>query len=295
MDHEDRLSELLASYRAPEPLLAALEQHEQPDAAAGQLWRARVDRTALLVLVLTEFTGGAGDVVVATPGESPPADSAIDHLVEPTEVFGRLTLWPGLRGRLHQRVLDKLIERSDTTARLSAEVVAHDHDPAVPVAPHDPGAELLAELRDEFQTLQAAPGVPLRAADVPKLASVLPGDARTQLTTVMNRLGVSQQTAMQLLRGLSELTSAQANMLEQELGLPTGSLPATGGLDKDLALEVEHPRWRDAARRRAAHLGVSEFQGRISLAAEAYALAARESTTTPDWRQRLAIIVAGQS
>ena len=74
-----------------------------------------------------------------------------------------------------------------------------------------------------------------------------------------------------------------------------GSLPAAGGIQKDLALEVEHPRWRDAARRRARNLGVSEVEGRTSLAAEAYALAARESTSSPDWRQRLAIIVAGQS
>lgn len=294
-EEKERLSAVLGSYQASEALLTALEQQEQPDPAAGQLWRARVDGTAVLVLVLRAFNHGVGEVVVATPGETPPAGSSVDHLVERTGVFRHLTLWPSLRGQLHQRVLDKMIENSETTLRLSALLASRAHHADAIVDELDPGAELLADLKDEFQTLQDARAVPLREAEPPKLASVLPGDARAQLSLVIRELAVPQQQAMELLRGLRELTRKQAEALEQELGLATGSLPAAGGIQRDLALEVEHPRWREEVRRRARDFGVSEVEGRISLAAEAYALAARESTTTPDWRQRLALIVAGQT
>jgi hypothetical protein len=293
-ENQDRLSAALSAYRAPESLLAARDQQEQPDLAAGQLWRARVEGTAILVLVLGTIGPGVAEVVVATPGETPPAGSSVDHLVERTEVFRSLTLWPSLRGQLHQRVLDQMFESSETTARLSTRLALPTRVGIAPVDVLDPGAELLAELRDELQTLQDAPAVPVRDSHAPKLNTLLPGDGRAQLTLVMEQLALPQQQAMELLRGLRELSQEQAAALEQHLDLAAGSLPAAGGIEKDLALEVEHPRWREAARRRARELGVTEVEGRTSLAAEAYALAARESTAAPDWRQRLALLVADQ-
>ena len=286
--YQERLSGVLGSYQAPEPLRAALEQQHQPDVAAGQLWRAQIHGTAVLVLIVSEFTQGSGETVVATPGETPPVDSDIDYLLERTDVFRRLTLWPILRGQLHQRVLDKLIEHSDTTTRLSAMLASRETAAEAPVHAHDPGAELIAELRDQFEALQAAPAVPRREASPPRLADLLPGDARTQLTAVMDLLAVPQHQAMELLRGQRELSDEQARALERRYELTTGGLPTAQGIQEDLALEVEHPRWREATRQRAHDLGVSEVEGRTSLAAEAYALAARESTSSPDWRQRLA-------
>jgi hypothetical protein len=49
------------------------------------------------------------------------------------------------------------------------------------------------------------------------------------------------------------------------------------------------------ARRRAARTGQDEVSARVSLAADAYALAARESTAEPDWNQRIALLVAGEA
>lgn len=291
---EDRLSATLSDYRAPDALLHAIDRQEQPDPAAGQLWRAHLEGTALLVLLLEAFADGSDEVVVATPGETPPDGSTVEHLVERTDTFERLTVWPSVRGQMHQRVLDVLIEDSAATRALSASLRTRPTVEA-PVDVLDPGAELLAELRDDLHALQHAPAVPVRR-DIPaKLATLLPGDPEAQLRSLIGHLGIGQPAAMELLRGRRELTEAQARTLEHVLGLGSGTLPVAGGLVPALAAEVEHPRWRAAGRQRAQQLGVTEVEARTDLAAEAYALAARESSSTPDWRQRLAIIVAGQT
>jgi hypothetical protein len=292
--YDERLRGALSAYRAPQPLLTALAQQQAPDIVAGQVWRASLDGTVVLVLVLEAFTEGAGFVAVATPGEIPPDGSTIEHQVETTEVFRTLTVWPSLRGQLHQRVLDVMLEHSPTTTALAAQLRARmelEHEVDVT----DPGAELLAELRDDFEALQHAPAVPVRREGAPKLAAVLPGGAREQLVELMAQLSVPQQQAMELLRGQRELTAEQTSTLEQAIGFAPGTLPIAGGVEAALAVEVEHPRWREAARQRAHAQGVAEVAGRISLAVDAHALAARESTATPDWRQRLALIVAGDA
>ncbi len=293
-EHDDRLSAALGAYRAPEPLLAALDRAQQLDIVTGQLWRARTDGAALVVLVLTDFVSGTGEVVVATPGEAPPEGSSADHLVEITRVFRSLTVWPGLRGPLNQRVLDVMLEHSAASTALATSVRSGRLS-TEPLEVTDPGVELVAELHDDFEALQHARAVPVRSADAPALAAQLPGDPREQLTALMQLLAVPQHLAMDLLRGRRELTSDQARTLEQGLELSSGSLPQPDGVELALAVEVEHPRWREAARQRAAQRGVSEAEARTSLAVEAYALAARESGTTPDWRQRLALIVAGDT
>ncbi|MFC3688870.1 hypothetical protein [Aquipuribacter hungaricus] len=293
-EYEYRLSAKLSSYRAPDALLDALDRSEQPDPAVGQMWRAHVEGTALLVLLLDEFASGSLEVVVATPGETPPVGSAVEHVVARTDTYQRLTVWPGLRGPLHQRVLDVLIEDSAATQALSTTLRTRPRAEA-PVDVLDPGAELLAELGDDLHTLQDAPAVPVRPKNPAKLSSLLPGEPGAQLTLLIESLELGQPIAMELLRSKRELTDAQARSLEQRLGLANGTLPAAGGLEPALVAEVEHPRWRSAARTRARRQGVPEVEARTSLAAEAYALAARESTSTPDWRQRLSIIVAGES
>lgn len=291
---EDRLGAVLSGYRAPDALLRAIDRREQPDPAAGQLWRAHLEGTALLVLLLEAFADGSDEVVVATPGETPPVGSSVEHLVERTDTFERLTVWPGVRGQMHQRVLDVLIEDSAATHALSASLRSRPTAGA-PVDVLDPGAELLAELHDDLQALQHAPAVPVRP-DIPgKLATLLPGDPKAQLRSLMEHLGIGQPAAMELLRGRRELSQAQARTLELVLGLGSKTLSVGAGLVPALAAEIEHPRWRAAARQRAEQLGIPEVEARTNLAAEAYALAARESSSTPDWRQRLAIIVAGQA
>lgn len=291
---EDRLHAVLSSYQAPAALRETLAAADHPDVRAGQIWRACIVGTSVTVLILSDFTAGAGDVVVATPGEAPPAESRIEHERVATEVFRSLTLWPTVRGTLHHRTLDVMIEHSATSTALAQHlrsaplVVSLDDDPL------DPGAELLAELRDDLAHLQAAPAVPRRTADTGRRALLLPGTAREQLEQLIEHLGVNQHEAMELHRGRRTLTAEQARALETAIGLESGTLPSSAGTDPDLAIEIEHPRWREAARRRAARTGQDEVTARTNLAAEAYALAARESTKDPDWQQRIALLVAGE-
>lgn len=290
---DDRLHAALTAYQAPDPLREALAAANHPDVCPGQIWRAHIPGTSLMVLIVGDFVSGSGDVVVATPGESPPADSTIDHRPVTTDVFRSLTLWPTVRGALHHRVLDVMAEHSATSTALADQL-----HPPLRVVPDedalDPGGELLAELRDDLARLQAAPAVPRRTQDAEPRPLRLPGTARKQLELLIEHGGVNQHEAMELLRGRRTLTPEQARPLEAAVGLEAGALPSTAGIDPELALEVEHPRWRDATRRRAAHTGQSELAARISLAAEAYALAARESTAEPDWRQRIALLVAAE-
>lgn len=291
---DDRLHHVLSSYQAPAALREALSAADQPDVRAGQIWRACIDGTSLIVLIMSDFAAGAGDVVVATPGEAPPAHSTMEHQRIPTAVFRSLTLWPTVRGTLHHRALDVMIEHSATSTSLAQDLLVAPRVVALNDDPLDPGAELLAELRDDLARLQAAPAVPVRTANPVRLATMLPGTAREQLEQLIEHLDVNQHEAMELHRGRRTLTAEQARTLETAIGVEPGTLPSSAGIDPDLALEIEHPRWRGATRRRAARTGQAEVTARTSLAAEAYALAARESTYDPDWQQRIALLVAGE-
>lgn len=291
---DDRLHAVLGGYQTPAALREALAAADRPDVHAGQIWRARVDGTSVTVLIVSQFTAGAGEVIVATPGEAPAADSAIEHQRLATDVFRSLTLWPTVRGTLHHRTLDVMVEHSATSTALAEQLRSTPRVLTLDDDPLDPGAELLAELRDDLARLQAAPAVPVRAADPVRLAMMLPGTAREQLEQLIKHLGVNQHEAMEMHRGRRTLTAEQARALEAAIGLGPGTLPSSGGIAADLALEIEHPRWRDVARRRAARTGQAEVAARTSLAAEAYALAARESTKDPDWQQRIALLVVGE-
>jgi hypothetical protein len=291
---DDRLPAVLSGYQAPASLREALAAANRPDVRAGQFWRAQVDGTSMTVLTLTDFTAGVGEVVVATVGEVPPTDSAIEHQLVATDVFRALTLWPTVRGPLHHRVLDVMIEQSRTSQALAQQLRSEPPVPTLDDDPLDPGAELLAELRDDLVQLQSAPAVAVRTTDPVRLAMMLPGNAREQLEQLIEHLGINQNDAMELHRGRRTLTSEQAGVLEAALGLEPGTLPSSGGVDPELALEIEHPRWREATRRRAARTGQSEVQARTSLAVDAYVLAARESKKD-DWQQRIALLVAGEA
>lgn len=290
---DDRLHAALSAYEAPEPLCEALAVGAHPDVRPGQIWRANIPGVSLMVLIVDDFVTGAGEVVVTTPGESPPPDSAIDYRRVTTEVFRSLTLWPTVRGTLHHRVLDVMVEHSASSTALADQLHPSPHDLGDEYV-LDPGAELLAELRDDLARLQAAPAVPRRTEDTGRQPLVLPGTAREQLELLIAQLGVNQHEAMELHRGRRALTAEQARALEAAIGMEPGTLPSSAGIAPDLAVEIEHPRWRDAARRRAARNAQDEVVARMSLAAEAYALAARESTADPDWRQRIALLVAGE-
>ncbi|MFC4943793.1 hypothetical protein ACFPFQ_09930 [Pseudonocardia sp. GCM10023141] len=247
------------------------------------------------MLIVGDFTDGSGEVVVATPGEAPPTTSTIEHERVPTSTFRSLTLWPTVHGVLHHRVLDVMVEQSDVSTSLAVQVRVDLPSTVLDEAPFDPGSELVAELRDDLARLQSAPAVPVRTAGPETRALELPGSGRQQLELLIETLGVNQNEAMELRRGRRTLTPAQAQVLETILGMRPGSLPSSAGIDPALALEIEHPRWREATRRRAARTGQDELSARVSLAADAYALAARESTTEPDWTQRIALLVAGEA
>lgn len=293
--HDDRLHAALSRYQAPERLREAMAADNRSDISVGQIWRARIDGTALLVLIIGDFIDGSGEVVVATPGEAPPATSQIEHERVLTSIFRSLTLWPTVCGDLHHRVLDVMIEQSDVSTALAVQVRADLPRTVLYEDPFDPGSELVAELRDDLARLQSAPAVPRRTAGLRTRSLALPGSGRQQLELLIESLGVNQNEAMELRRGRRTLTPEQAHVLETTLGMKPGSLPSSAGIDPALALAIEHPRWREATRRRAARTGQDEVSARVSLAADAYALAARESTAEPDWNQRIALLVAGEA
>jgi hypothetical protein len=268
---------------------------DHPEVRTGQIWRARIDGTSLTVLIVSDFVAGSGDVVVATPGEAPPDGSTIEHQHIATDVFQSLTVWPSVQGNLHHRVLDVMIELSATSTALAHNLRSAPRAVVLDEDPLDPGSELVAELRDDLARLQAAPAVPRRTDDAVRPGLRLPGTAREQLEQLIEHLGVNQHEAMELHRGRRTLTAEQARVLEIANGLQPGTVPSSAGVDPGLAVEIEHPRWREATRRRAARTGQDEVTTRIALAAEAYALAARESTKDPDWQQRIALLIAGES
>jgi len=289
---DDRLRLLTSSYSAPDSLRTALTHHTVPEELRpGQLWRATWEDTSLLVLIVSHFHDGAGQAVVATIGEEPPTDSQVPVVTFKADTARSVTAWISLQQVLHQRVLEVLIEDSRTSRSAATELWANQVKRLIDV--FDPGALLEAELRDELNVLALAPGLRVASEHPRALKDLLPGDGGSRLQAVRDLLGVTQNDAMELLRGRNGLTEQQARILEQGLALPHGVLPTAGGLPNDVVMELEHPRWRPQLRALAFKKDLAEREVKEQIGAKAYALAARESSSTPDWRQRIELILRG--
>ncbi len=114
------------------------------------------------------------------------------------------------------------------------------------------------------------------------------------LPTIVTTLHVTQARAMAIRIGKESLTRDEAQQLAAAAGLAVDDvLAAVAPLPKDLARELQEPRWRPHIRQRA--VDGDEDAARTQFGYEAYQLAARETGQgRQQWRQRLEAIIAAE-
>jgi hypothetical protein len=264
------------------------------DLEPGQVWRARWDDVALLVLVASV---GERDVRGVPVTIDPPAEGGQSVVLEPliTAFQVPVTAWSGLIRSIPIRVLDTLIDMWPT------EIARHVVDgpsggpfpegtrPGRPIESElDQQSELRAELMDHLDQLCAAPTLPMETPGIPprSLATVL---GRFDLAALCTALDLPQPAVMKLLRGTKALTPAQVAIVADVTGVPVDEIAATARpIAKGLVIEAEHPRWRPTFRQRARRLGTREAEVRLDVCYQAIALAARQTgASRPDWNARL--------
>ncbi|TQF04401.1 hypothetical protein E6W39_21970 [Kitasatospora acidiphila] len=305
-----RFLELAAAAMAPqqlsdEGLLARFGFPEEVRLAAGQVWRACWEETSLLVLILALATREVQAVPVTI---DPPGEDAASLVVDGTRTaFGvEATVWAGLSGPIPMRVLDRVVDSWEPDLVAWAAEMAAGGAPSVPagarkgVAPvpvFGASEDVRADLEDDLEALRAVPGLPAAegSAKVVSLKELLKGSL-PDLPALGTALGLSQPQVMRILRGSAPVAPGQVEAVAKVTGLSVEAIAATvRPLPPALVTAAEHPRWRQAWRRRAQRLSVSEEDARLTGGYEAFALAARETGgAEPDWEGRLRQFMRGE-
>ena len=271
---------------------------------AGQVWRARWDQVSLLVLILTVEDR---DVVAAPVTVDPPVEDRHCLVVDGSSTaFGvDATVWAGLATSVPVRVLERAIDAWNNDVVRWVSTTTEGSPEPVPAGARrgrggesefDPVASFRAELTDDVESLQQAPGLPAEAPGrtTPDLASLL-GD-QLDLTLLCSSLEMRQSEVMKFLRGKVPLTLEQINTVAQVTGLAAEKIAQTvRPLPFDLVVAAEHPRWRHAWHERARRQHTTEAEARLSGSYGAFALAARETGGQGrDWNERLRRFLSDQ-
>ncbi|MET7423617.1 hypothetical protein [Dactylosporangium sp. NPDC005555] len=295
----DRLRRLVTSAVAPAALTTAGLRERFGDPAdiapaAGQVWRATWDEVSGLVL-LVEAEDRRWRVV---PVSVEPTGEDEDSLVVDGQetAFGvEVTAWAGLAVSIPTGTLNRVVDLWTPALTDWCRAAAHRSSDNIPdgarggrpiTDPWSPSATVRASLADDLDVLVGAPLVPTQAS--------VPVDLRVPargvgLSAVVAALAAPQPEVLQILQGKRLATAEQADVLARVLGLTVEDvLAAAGGLPTELAVELEHPRWRGTWRSLARRMRGSEVQTRLQVGFGTFAMAFRQTgKADPDWRGRI--------
>ena len=269
------------------------------DITVGQVWRARWEQLAGLVLVVHV---GDREVEVVPVTIDPPIEDELSVVVDgASTAFGvDATAWNGLRSAIPIRVLDRPID--DWGAAMAEAVVAAERDRTwateVPIRPGqqidsdlNPDAMFRAELTDNVHDLASVSMLPASKdtdeQQTTTLRMLLAN--RLNLGLLCTTLNMRQPLVMRLLNGKLPLKPAQLDLVAAATKLPVDVIRASvHPLPYGLAIAAEHPRWRPNWTQRANDLGLSEAEAQLEGAYGVFATAARQTgSNEPDWHARL--------
>ncbi len=265
--------------------------------AAGQIWRARWQDTATLVL-LREVTRSE---VTAAPITAEPDLATPAALVLPAEasaIGAPLVVWDALTSELPTRVLDRqLAELTGAWTPQEGNDLAALPDVTRGVAPagrSDPALEEQARLEDAVEALAEATWVPLGSGGLKELFD----RAGMTLAQVRALPGVKQAEALALRRGERPVGGPQVDALVALTGLPADEWwSANPQLPRELVEELDQPQARARVVGLAARDRRNEVDERRDIAYGLYALAARQTGSAPsqDWAGKLAQYLVGRA
>jgi len=266
------------------------------DPSAGEIWRARWEDTALLV-VLVDVTR---TTVVAAPVTVEPELATTAAAVLPPEgstLDLALAVWDELAAQLPTAVLDRhLGALAAHWAQLSVEEALSRLSASrgrPPLGANDPCVEEQARLEDALEVLAHATWVPKGTGTLGQLLSDL-GVTSDQLRALP---GVQPAQVLGLRRGMRPLTAPQVDALVTLTSTPANVWwAANPALPAGLVELLDQPQTRARVTRLAAHDGCSEIEERRAVAYDVLALAARQTGErgAEDWSGRLAHYFTGR-
>jgi hypothetical protein len=275
----DPAAERLRRASAAAALPSAVATGQVPEPAAEQLWRARWERLATLLVIL-RTTDEAVEVAPAAPDVNYADDQALVIPANNVPVRRDLVVWLGLARPVPVRVLDTCFGSLTGDWRALAVRGIRIASAA------DPRAEYRAHLADTLGQLAET------SAWVTVGAGTLANDLRragVTPTDLVTRLSVTPQAALAVLRGNAPVTAAQAAELAALLDRSAVDvLAANPAPDRGVVMAIDRPRFKRRVLHLAAQQRTSEREARLT-AAYGAAFAARQNqlSAAVDWAERL--------
>ena len=274
----------LAAVQLP-PTVCVQWAEPPPPPTKGQIWRARWEHTASLVLVL-EATRSTVRVAVVTAEPKLADDAAVVLAADNTLLGAPLTVWDRIARNIPTCALDRFVGTLAATA-LRAGVRASET-----VSPLDRRVEERARIEDMLGVLEMA------AWALPSEHSISELLEQTGMRSSLLEIpGLDTQEALLIARGQRPVSALLARSLAALTDVPASMwLQANPQLPMALVEELGQP----AARARIAALartrGHDEPEEMRATAYDLFALAARQTGVeqAPDWHQRLERYLEGQ-
>lgn len=260
----------------------------------SQVWRASAgSKTAILLVLAVDAELGCVETVPITFG-SPRALAGSLHIAAALGHFGvPATAWIPLRRTFTWGVLDHALDEwpgtlVDWIKRPSGNPLAgciidvETQDLLDPMYDERDDLELaldaLQEESEQFVTLRNKP------ASVFQKSPLKP----SQIAQILN---IPIPNATQFALGERPLSMADAATLSAATGQDLSSMTSATPVPVALTVEIAHPRWRGDLQELAAKWSVSFENARRQLGRESFALAARTTAGTNEWRARVAAVV----
>lgn len=272
------------------------------DVRNNGLWTARWSGSTLLLLIIHESSDPRKVLaapVTMEPGlwdqESVVVDASANDLGVP------ITVWLGIAREVPIQTLERPLGGLPSETLETARRVSRSHP--LPDAEHaiqqltSTSAEQRAEMEDTLDRwIEDFQPLPSETPEQVTTQGTIQGKPSITLEQVMEALHVPQRKAMNIVRGSYQLSAGEARQLALHIGSSPDALSSIAEpLPNELLIELQQPRWRLLVRSEAESLKIDETAARLSVAREAFALAARQSGRDTDmWRRRLRTIALGR-
>lgn len=277
---------LLAARRIGAPTFPD-ETAELPEPGINQIWRARWEKTALAVIIVTSPDDDLVRVAAVTFDPDLADSSAMVTPASGTTIGTSAVLWLDATQTIPLATLDAHLGHLKTRSP-ERKVAPNEllHYQAVPTKRTNDGV-MRASVIDDLKTLTYATWIPESGGDITELLANVKG------SEIAQAVGVSTADALQIKRGQRPLQPAEATKIAPLTGHSADELVAAASpLPSAVVHLFNTPAVRARITKYAKATGADEIIARRNCAYGVYAAAARATGQADDneldqWRQRI--------